>query len=71
MSLWHFHETYKSLDVDFIYFYPNKCSMRWLDNIPKFDGDPFSSVAHIVEFTEFILCLGIEHEYVIVQLFLL
>jgi hypothetical protein len=43
-------------------------TMRWLDRIPKFDGDPFSVIAHIVEFTEFVLCLGIEHEDVIVRI---
>jgi hypothetical protein len=38
---------------------------------PKFDGDPFLAIAHIIDFTEFVSCLGIEHEDVIVRLVLL
>jgi hypothetical protein len=45
--------------------------MKWLDHIPKFDGDPSSTIAHIVKFTEFVLGLCIEHENVVVLLFLL
>jgi hypothetical protein len=60
------------LDVESTYWYPKKCSMKWLDHIPKFDGDPYSTIiAHIVEFTEFVLGLCIEHENVVVSLFLL
>jgi hypothetical protein len=71
MSLWCFHEAYKALDVESVYWYPNKCPPRWWEDIPKFDGDPSSTIAHIVKFTEFVLCLGIEHEDVVVRLFLL
>jgi len=44
---------------------------EWLNHIPKFDDDPSSNVAHIVEFTKLVLCFGAEQEDVVVQLFLL
>jgi hypothetical protein len=71
MSLWHFHEAYKALDVQSVYWYPNKCPMKQLIHVPKFDGDPSSVVAHVVEFVEFIIHYNIEQEDVIVWLFLL
>jgi hypothetical protein len=71
MSLWNFHEAYKDLEVKSFYWYPNKFLIGWLDCIPKFDGDPLSAAAHVIEFTEFVLALFIEHEDVAIRLFLL
>jgi hypothetical protein len=45
--------------------------MKQLIHVPKFDGDPSSVVAHVVEFVEFIIHYNIEQEDVIVRLFLL
>jgi hypothetical protein len=69
MSLWHFHEAYKALDVKSVYRYPNKCPMNWLYGIPKFDSDPSTAVTHVTEFTNYIF--GIEHEDVVVRFFFL
>jgi hypothetical protein len=51
MALWHFHEAYKALDLESIDGYPNKCPINQFDVLPKFNGNPLSVVAHIVEFT--------------------
>jgi len=45
--------------------------MKWLSRIPNFDVDPSLTIAHIVEFTEFFLCFGVEQEDVVLLLFLL
>jgi hypothetical protein len=50
---------------------PNKFSINQFDLLPKFDGNPLSVVAHIVEFVRSISILSAQHEYVCFQLFLL
>jgi hypothetical protein len=62
MALWHFHEAYKALDLESIDGYPNKCLMNQFDLLPKFDGNPLSVVAHIVEFFKGISILGAQHD---------
>jgi hypothetical protein len=66
MPMWRFHEEYKSLDVHFVYSYPNKCLMKQLIHVPKFNGDPSSIVEHVIKFSEFIIHYNIEQEDVIV-----
>jgi len=71
MSLWRLHEAYKALDIEDVYWYPNKCLMDWLESIPKFDGDPSLDIAHIFMFTQLILDLYCDQDDVIIRLFLL
>jgi hypothetical protein len=71
MALWRFHEAYKALDLEVIDGYPNKCPMNQFDLLPKFDGNPLSVVAHIVEFVRSISILSAQHEDVCLWLFLL
>jgi hypothetical protein len=71
MALWRFHEAYKALHLEAIDGYPNKRSENQFDLLPKFDGNPLSVVAHVVEFTRNICILGAQHEDVCMCLFLL
>jgi hypothetical protein len=71
MALWCFHEAYKALDLEAIDGYPNKCPINQFDVLPKFDGNPLSVVAHIVEFTRCIYYVSVQHEDVCLWLFLL
>jgi hypothetical protein len=71
MALWLFHEAYKSMDLKSIDRYPNKCSINKFNPIPKFNGNPLSSVEHIVEYSRCIRILSAQHEDVFMCLFLL
>jgi hypothetical protein len=46
-------------------------AINQFDVLPKFDGNPLSVVAHIVEFTRCIYYVNVLHEDVCLQLFLL
>jgi len=37
-----------------VYLYPIEFPLGWWDDIPKFDGDPFLAIAHVLKFTEYI-----------------
>jgi hypothetical protein len=71
MALWCFHEAYKALDLEAIDGYPNKCPVNQFDVLPKFNGNPLSVVAHVVEFTRCIYYGNVQHEDVCLRLFLL
>ena len=71
MSMWCFHEAYKALNIEDVYWYPNNFPMDWLESIPKFDGYPSLAIAHIVMFTQLILDLDCDQDDVIIRLFLL
>jgi hypothetical protein len=62
MALWCFHEAYKALDLEAIDGYPNKFLINQFDVLPKFNGDLFSAVAHVVEFTRCIYYVNVLHE---------
>jgi hypothetical protein len=68
--LWFFHEAYKALDVETIDRDKNKFLINQLDVIPKFDGNPCSAIAHIVEFTRCIYYENVQHEDVCLRFFL-
>jgi hypothetical protein len=53
MDLCLFNEAYKVLDVETIDGYPNKFPKNQFDVLPKFDGNPLSVVAHIVDDLDF------------------
>jgi hypothetical protein len=68
--MWHFHEEYKALDIEDVYWYSNKFLMDCLESIPKFDGDPSLALAHIVMFNQLILDFDCDQDDVIIRLFL-
>jgi hypothetical protein len=70
MALWFFHESYKALDVETVDGYLKKFPINQLDVIPKFNGNPCSVVAHIVEFTRCIYYENAQHEDIFLWLFL-
>ena len=71
MALWCFHEAYKALDLEAIDGYSNKCLINQFDVLPKFDGNPLSVVAHVVEFIRCIYYESVKYVDVCVRLFLL
>jgi hypothetical protein len=50
--------------------YPNHFSPNWLDNCPKFDGDPSSAITHVVKFLKYTSEINVIHEDVLIRLFL-
>jgi hypothetical protein len=62
MALWKFHEAYTALDIEAIDGYPKKFPMNQFFLLQKFDGNPMSIVAHIVEFVRSISILSAQHE---------
>ena len=71
MALWEFHEVYKALNVEDVYWYPNKCIPRWWEDYSKFDSDPSSAIAHVVKFSKYTSELNVIHEDVIMRLFMI
>jgi hypothetical protein len=71
MALWHFHEVYKALDVEFVYWYPNKCPLGWWEDFLNFDGDPSSAIVHVVIFSKYTFEMDVIHDNVLVRLFIL
>jgi hypothetical protein len=54
MAPWEFHKQYATVDVKRILGYPNHYSPKWLEDLPKYDGDPSLAGPHIVNFLRYI-----------------
>jgi hypothetical protein len=70
MAPWELHEMFPSLDINNIPGYPNHFSPDWLDDCPKFDGDPSSAITHVVKFLKYASKINVIHEDVLIRLFL-
>ena len=62
MALWHFHEPYKTLDLEAINEYPNKCPINLFNLLPNLDGNPLLAIPHVVELVRAISFLNAKHE---------
>jgi hypothetical protein len=69
MAPWEFHEQYATIDVKGVPGYPNHYSLEWLEDLPKYDGDPSLAIPHIVNFLRYISEINVTHEDVMMRLF--
>jgi hypothetical protein len=42
---------------------------KWVENIPKFDGDPLLAISHVVNSLKYISEINVVHEDVLMRLF--
>jgi hypothetical protein len=69
MAPWEFHEQFATLDVRGVPGYPNHYSPDWLDDLPRYDGDPSLVIPHIENFLRYVLEINVIHEDVMMRLF--
>jgi hypothetical protein len=70
MAPWELHAMFPSLDFNNFPGYPNHFCPNWLDDCPKFDGDPSSTITHVVKFLKYASKINVVHEDVLIRFFL-
>jgi hypothetical protein len=53
MEPWELHQMFPSLDSKNVPGYPNHFSLNWGDNCPEIDGNPSSTITHVVKFLKY------------------
>jgi hypothetical protein len=70
MTPWQFHEQFSTVDVNGVHGFPNHYSPNWLNDLPRYDGDPSLAIPHIENFLRYISEINVTHEDVMMRLFL-
>ena len=71
MVPWDLHVLYPTLDTKNIVKYPSKHPPNYGKDFPKFGGNPFDVVPHILAFMKHMLKLKERHEDVVIKLYVL
>jgi len=68
MVPWEFQEQFATLDVRGVPGYPIHYSLDWLDDLPRYDGDPSLAIPHIENFLRYIVEINVTHEDMMMRL---